>query len=389
MTKLEETLYKLLPRISMEEFKKYMDEVDNGYINMRYHPEDEDIIILNYSDKVTYERRWNEQTLNARGLILDTSNAINNDYITVLAKPFPKFFNYGENPEYEEGIENWEVESVAEKMDGSLGISYFFNDEIRFATRGSFESEQAIKATEIWKEKYKKYFSMEYYVYNPETLLVEIIYPENRIVVDYGKEEKLVMLSMVRMDSTLPIEEYEYYNVVKIAEGLCMETAKRYFMTIEEMNKKRETISANEEGWVIKFTNSKRLKIKGKEYIDVHRVRHGLSVKAKYKYWAEGKMDDLIFSLPEEFRKELEDFRDKLDRIESDFTKILTYIFNGIPAEYEGKEFAEVVNKVVKNEFRGMLFNAKKTGKISEKLIKEFIFKHYQSIEDRGYLVYD
>ena len=43
---------------------------------------------------------------------------------------------------------------VYEKMDGSLGISYTVDNEIFIATRGSFVSDQSVKANELLNTKY-------------------------------------------------------------------------------------------------------------------------------------------------------------------------------------------------------------------------------------------
>jgi RNA ligase len=40
-------------------------------------------------------------------------------------------------------------------MDGSLGILYWIKDKPFVATRGSFESDQAVKATKILHERYQ------------------------------------------------------------------------------------------------------------------------------------------------------------------------------------------------------------------------------------------
>jgi hypothetical protein len=76
-------------------------------------------------------------------------------------------------------------------MDGSLGILFYYEDEWIMATRGSFTSDQAIKGLEIVKNNYFLDAFLREYAY-----LVEIIYPENRIVVDYRKE-KVTFLSVV------------------------------------------------------------------------------------------------------------------------------------------------------------------------------------------------
>lgn len=58
--------------------------------------------------------------MSARGLILDLTDVNNNGKIYILAKPFDKFFNYGENKDYEKDIDFSDIESITEKMDGSL-----------------------------------------------------------------------------------------------------------------------------------------------------------------------------------------------------------------------------------------------------------------------------
>ena len=64
-------------------------EIDEGYITARPHPS-LDLYVLNYSSSVSYKRRWNEATLQCRGLIVDKQGR-------VVSRPFSKFFNLGEH----------------------------------------------------------------------------------------------------------------------------------------------------------------------------------------------------------------------------------------------------------------------------------------------------
>ena len=78
--------------------------------------------------------------------------------------------------------------AITAKLDGSLGIAYTHPEgEVRLATRGSMTSHQATEATRIWQEKYRR-------VAIPEgtTPLFEIIYPDNRVVLNYGDMRDLV-----------------------------------------------------------------------------------------------------------------------------------------------------------------------------------------------------
>ena len=89
----------------IDEYHKYVEESNNKYITIKEHPDDKNIVILNYTENAVFERRWNNETMSSRGLILDLTEAKNNGIVYILARPFSKFFNYGENSEYEKDID--------------------------------------------------------------------------------------------------------------------------------------------------------------------------------------------------------------------------------------------------------------------------------------------
>ena len=148
--------------------------VRDGQVTERYHPT-LPLRIYNYSAEVQYSNRWNDVTLNCRGLILDE------DY-NIVARPWKKFFNLGQ---VDLPIQLTDSVEIMDKADGSLGILYpvvhpdGFDVNWAIATRGSFASEQAIHATAVWNDKYSHLL--------PEaglTFLYEIVYPANRIVLN-------------------------------------------------------------------------------------------------------------------------------------------------------------------------------------------------------------
>ena len=122
--------------MNLETLNKYHED---GLLYKQTHPT-LPLTIWNYSEKVQYEMLWDEVTIVCRGLVTDDSGA-------VIAKPFPKFFNY------EEGKHTPTSEfEVFEKMDGSLGILFNYDGEWILATRGSFTSEQSKKGCELLKK---------------------------------------------------------------------------------------------------------------------------------------------------------------------------------------------------------------------------------------------
>ena len=123
--------------------------------------EKDDLILLNYTNKAVFKNEWNYLERVSRGLILDRGTG------EIVARPFDRFFNWGERDRTSDG----HIVTVTEKVDGSLGILFHHKGKYRIATRGSFDSEQAYWATE--------YFNSHPFPHVPDnlTILFEIIYP--------------------------------------------------------------------------------------------------------------------------------------------------------------------------------------------------------------------
>ena len=184
----------------------------DGWVERNDHPSFP-ISIYNYSRKTQYEGKWDEITKQCRGLILDKEG-------NVVAKSFDKFFNYEELTLKDIPEETFEV---FEKLDGSLGILFWYQGKWILSSKGSFTSDQAIKGKQILNEKYNVEVLPKGY-----TTVVEIIYPENRIVCDYGPDEILVVLSMISnasgkeldYDSMMSFNDVSKIPVVKKYEGI-------------------------------------------------------------------------------------------------------------------------------------------------------------------------
>ena len=267
-----------------EVLNRYFEE---GLVYKQVHPT-LPLTIWNYSEKVQYENLWDEITLMARGLVTD-------EFGTVMARPFRKFFNL------EEGkytpTENFEV---YEKMDGSLGIVFWYKDEWHIATRGSFVSDQAIKG----KEMLDKY-NTKYGLYPGYTYLMEIIYPENRIVVDYKGAEKLVVLACFHSEKGVEgrIDEMvnEGWEIVKKYDG------------ISDYNTLKSIIKDDEEGFVVRFTNGDRVKIKGAEYLRLHKIMTNVSTTSIWEIMSEGgNLDEILNNVPDEFYNKIKQYENTL-----------------------------------------------------------------------------
>jgi len=322
--------------------------ISQGYISERKHPEC-DYFIYNYTSKTQYEQNWNAQTMNCRGLILDGDG-------NIIAKPFSKFFNIGEYSQHNNlgKIPNWKYFDVFDKMDGSLGILYKLpNGDYKIATRGSFESEQAKVGTIIWESRniYNNFLPDDDYTY-----LFEIIYPENRIVIDYGDKKDLILLAVIHKETG---EELGYEELLKLAEDIgCPMT--QYYGRIAYNRHAFQKIGADipegHEGFVMRFDNGLRVKIKAEEYVRLHRLITGVSNKSIWDLLRHGEnIDELLDRVPDEFYDWVEqtkrDFENNYESIEHSCKVIID------SAVFETrKEVAEYLLQKEHKIYSGILF---------------------------------
>lgn len=269
--------------------EKYIQE---GYISKRKHPE-EDLYILNYTPKAQYEGLWNEYTLNCRGLIVDSS-------YNPKSRCFKKFFNYEEVPN--EIIKRKNVSfDIYEKLDGSLGILYWIKDKPFIATRGSFDSEQALVANEILRSYDVSKLNRSL------TYLFEIIYPENRICVDYEGKKDLIFLSAFEISSGLEVN----------LDSTPFEHAKKYSFTQDFENIKNLNLP-NKEGFVVRFSDGFRFKIKFENYKDLHNLIFSFSTKSLWECLRFNRSIDLD-KIPDELYKWI---KSEIDLLKNNFSNL-------------------------------------------------------------------
>jgi len=308
--------------------------VEEGWLISQVHPS-LDLTIYNYSQKTQYDKMWNEETLSCRGLVLDSKG-------NVVARPFKKFFNLSE---VEEEIPDLPFE-VFEKMDGSLGIFFWYNENPIFASRGSFTSDQSKVGWEILKEM--DYENLKKGV----TYLFEIIYPENRIVVDYGDQEKLVLLGAIETSTG---EEIPYSGIGENLERFELVRKWSNKKSISELAKENDLIR---EGYVLKFSNGFRVKVKFEEYCRLHKIITNVSNIDIWEKLKDGlPLNEIVDKVPDEFYgwvKNTENrIREEFQDILSDSEKILYSIKKKL-GDSERKVYAEEIKKEINS---GILFN--------------------------------
>jgi len=246
-------------------------------ITKRHHPDYPELVIFNYTDKCAIEGAWDYITMTCRGLIMNEETG------EVIARPFPKFFNHNQREAPE--VNQNEDKVIMEKYDGSLGILFFYDGLAHIATRGSFESEQAIWATEWIRYNHPEVISE---LSKDITFLFEIIYPENRIVLNYDFSG-LVCIGAIQIATGKNMDVIYRKGLLKM----------KVVETFEKMQDSRE----NKEGYVVFYKQSNQwLKYKHDEYVKLHKVVTGLSEKGIWETLRDKKsLDSLLDGMPDEF----------------------------------------------------------------------------------------
>ena len=316
----------LAPKYDIKVLHKYKQK---KLLKCTSHPI-HNLFIWNYVDAVQFKKEWDPILLACRALVTDNEG-------NVIARSFPKFFNLEEDmhdatPDFR----------IFDKADGSLGLLFWYElaKEWIVASRGSFASEQAERAKQILDEKHSNYTTL-----NKEmTYVFEIIYPENRIVLDYADKTDLIYLSSFMKDGTEVMERHIFTE-----RGF--EVVKEY--DHEELDKLKAHDEENREGYVILFSNGQRIKIKFENYLKLHRTVSHLDLKQLLKWFKNGDDPTPHFEeIPDEFA---DWFNTTWKKIQDAYTEKLQEIADAFHKEYtpDKKVFATAVEKY---PYRHILF---------------------------------
>ena len=274
-----------------EHFLELPKLLDQKLITRRKHPT-LPLWIHNYtaSAQSLPIAEWPDALKDCRGLILDYHN-------DVIGRPFRKFWNYEQVLDQIPGDLPF---TVWEKLDGSLGIVCNYDGNLVVATRGSFESEQAKWAQRWFDKVFDGPFS--WVPIEGLTYLFEIIYPENRIVVDYKGYEGLKLLAVMEVDGTESIATQMADKNFDRARSF----APRHVFdpTSEEM---RVQDVPGEEGYVLRWSNGFRAKVKFEEYKRLHKLITQVSTRTIWEMLRAGNRmtidAELMLRVPEQFQQ--------------------------------------------------------------------------------------
>ncbi|MGA5407733.1 T4 RnlA family RNA ligase [Streptomyces lavendulocolor] len=265
MSQASLTLHELLPP------RELAAALDAGHVTRKTHPE-LPLSLYTYTRTCQYEGVWNRVTTRCRGLVADDTTG------EVVALPLPKFFNVGEHRAgrpYAPALPDEPFE-VYDKVDGSLAVVFHYADRWRVASKGSFTSTQA-----TWAQR--RLDGRDTTALTPGvTYLAEILYPENRIVVDYGDRRDLVLLAAFAKDGTeIPLAEaapawQPVGSVVTVRPPMPLAELLA-LMEAGTLPGGGVATGTDAEGFVLRFASGVRAKAKLPEYVRLHKVLTGVT----------------------------------------------------------------------------------------------------------------
>jgi len=313
----------------------FVDWREYGFVTVRNI---DDLLIFNYNTMAQYENRWNFFERVSRGLIINMKSG------EIVARAFDKFFNWNEH----QPQTNAKIVTITEKMDGSLGVLYRHDGKYKIATRGSFDGDQALWATEFLRQNYQL-DDLE----DELTLLFEIIYPDNRVVVDYGQREGLVLIAA---RNRFTGDYLSFPEVESLAQQFNFPLPRVYhFDDIAKLIHNAKSLDANAEGYVVEFADGQRFKFKSLRYLELHKMIVTLSFKNVRKSMQSGSIEDILNTVPDEFLDETRAWIQEIEQTIQNFTEEVRAIFEQAP-EDSRRDFAVWVNKTQPKRMRRYLF---------------------------------
>jgi T4 RnlA family RNA ligase len=313
---------------------------------------------------------WTQDNKYLRSVIYRES-----DY-KVLSASFPKFCNWGENPDNfpvpDDIMNSW----IIDKIDGSTFIVDYINGQLNVRTRGTvtYETLENAKDFEVALEKYpliQKWLENHDYL----TLIFEIVTPNQRIVLDY-KEIDLFLIGAIDKNN------YTYENQVTVgsyAKEMCVQRPKVYhFDTITEL---LDTITKMNgiEGCILYLSGFDPIKIKSEWYLKLHAFKSNATPKNILELFeAQG------FPIFDDFKQYI------LDNFDFECWKMVEYLVTEIcvykkEVDLDIKEIQKFVNnykdltdkefafKVADKGWKSIAFTLRKGKELSTKTIKNNI----------------
>lgn len=184
---------------------------------------------FNFTKDAFYDKIWNEQTITARGLYINTNT------MKVVARGFTKFFNINERPETKFEMLQYKLQfpvTCYVKENGFLGLVSYNEetDDLFITTKSNPDGDYAVWLKDmVYKkmspssiEKMKQICKEQEVTFMFECVDME----HDPHIIEYSESE-LYLLAIIKND--INFQQYEYANLVEIGNDLSIKVKTRAF----------------------------------------------------------------------------------------------------------------------------------------------------------------
>ncbi|MBC8000623.1 MAG: hypothetical protein IAF58_21925 [Leptolyngbya sp.] len=301
------------------------------------------LIGLNYTEVAhvtlhAFADGWTPAIRLCRGVVFDRRG-------TLVAFPFPKFFNYGEHAETQDLPDGpWEA---MVKEDGHLAIIFQYRGQVIATTRGSFTSPSGKIANQLLvsrQEAWSKSFP------SGMTVLAEFIHPETKVILDYAGAEEFILLAAYEKKT---LKDVDHDELNKLGERLGLRVVERWqgdsLETLMKLVKRTEF--ENKEGFVVRFPqHDRRVKFKFSGYVG-KMIEEKLTTRYVMLRMIEGSLEEKFADLPFELREASEKLAAELMAVTARTSKKeqLQYLYELVPVEERTQYHKTVCQKFRKH----------------------------------------
>jgi hypothetical protein len=292
----------------------------------------------------------------SRGIILDRDNSW-----AVVARPFNRFFNWGEN--VDEDIFDWSSFVAQEKVDGSLMILYYYDRSWNVATKGSPDANGTVGDNSFtFADLFWETFNRQMYFVSDldprNTYLFELTSKYNRVVTSQmNNDGKLTLIGVRDNESGLEFPVVMYRERFDVVRSYSMSTIDEILAAAKEIN------PSQQEGFVLVDRSFNRIKVKSEKYVLIHHLKDSINDKRIVELIRTGEESEVFAYFP--------DLKIRFDEIKKYVDCTVANLDDAwnIDIEYEGmlsssqKEFALHVQKCFNPKVHSY-FYMRRSGKV-------------------------
>lgn len=273
---------------------KYLDLAKEEKKSIKVIEQYNDVVSINFTKKAFEKKNWNQLTVSARGLFIDTQ--VNK----VLGRGYNKFFNINERPETKLDILPDVIKFPLygyKKENGYLGLVYYDSniDSLVFCSKSKTHLSKYNNDYALWfKDLFDKQFDdiqvetiISYLKEYDRTLVFEVIDIENDPhIIEYNSSH-IVLLDIIHNTLEFKKESYSNMYTFALSVGVPFKSLSLMFDTWIEFydwyKNNHNSLDIKHEGYVLEDSNGFMFKFKSKYYNDWKYMRGIVESLAKGK----------------------------------------------------------------------------------------------------------